>query len=351
LSHPVVLHTSTPGGSGSDLAAIDNQINGSFLWAYGVTRRLQLDFAVPITFYQDGSGIEPLTGGEPLKNSAIRDLRFGFDYALLRRARLESGPGLVGRFEVAAPTGDHTQFAGERSGVFAPGITGDWRFGRWVAAAEFGARLRPVTQLLGARVGTQLVTALGVGFDILPRELLSAQLEAWALPTTSEQADVNLTGNVYGSTPNGKLITPAEWQLSVRTAPLRAGDFSILAAGGGGIPLTSDAAITTPRYRFTLGVRWAPEGRPSAADEHVTVPGSTPASQSPASTSSVVDLNLAGARDNCSVEPDLVDGFKDTDGCPDEDQDKDGVDDRLDKCPLVSEDFQGLTDGCPEKKQ
>ena len=63
----------------------------------------------------------------------------------------------------------------------------------------------------------------------------------------------------------------------------------------------------------------------------------------------MVDLHIAGAKDVCTSDPDLVDGFKDTNGCPDEDQDKDGVPDRLDKCPMVPEDFVGLTDGCPEK--
>jgi hypothetical protein len=206
--------------------------------------------------------------------------------------------------------------------------------------------LRPVTQLLGARVGTQVFSAIGVGFDVLPRELLSAQLEAWMLPTTSSQADVTVSGGAYTSSPNGEIIVPAEWQLSVRTAPLKHGDFSIVAGGGGGIPLTQDA-ITTPRFRFTLGVRWAPETRLPAGEEHVTAPPGGAPALPPAAA---IDLRLAAAKDVCTDEPDLVDGFKDTDGCPDEDQDKDGVDDRLDKCPLVPEDFQGLTDGCPEKK-
>jgi hypothetical protein len=338
LSRPIVLHTSTPGAGDTDQAAIDNQIDGTFLWAYGVSRRLELDLAVPITHYQDGDGLAPITGGGSLKNSAIRDLRFGPVYALLPRERLASGPGLVARFDVVAPTGDHTQFAGERAAVFAPSVSADWRFGRLYAGAEFGARVRPVAQLLGARVGTQLLGALGVGFDILPRELLSAQLEAWALPGTVGQADVTLLGGVYSSNPNGTLVVPAEWQLSVRTAPLRHGDFSVVAGGGGGIPLTQDA-ITTPRFRFTLGVRWAPEGREDRD-----------AAPAPAGDVVPVDLQLAGAKDPCTSEPDLVDGFTQSDGCPDEDQDKDGIDDRLDKCPLVPEDFQGLTDGCPEKK-
>ena len=59
-------------------------------------------------------------------------------------------------------------------------------------------------------------------------------------------------------------------------------------------------------------------------------------------------LNLGVAKDVCTTEPESVDGFRDDDGCPDEDADKDGVPDRFDRCPQTPEDFAGLSDGCPE---
>ncbi len=344
---PLVVHVAQPGPGGSDQNAIDDQVNGTFLWAYGVTDRLELDLAVPLTLIQSGAGVSPLTGGNALKDTAVRDMRFGFTYAILAHERVEPRArpeafGLAARFEVSAPTGDSDQLAGERSGVFVPSIAADWRLQRLFAGAEVGARLRPTTELDGARIGTQLVTALGVGLDILPRELLSATLEGFALPNFAEQHDVAVSTLSRVSAPNGKYIAPAEWQLAVRTAPLASGDLSIQLGGGGGLPITSGAP-TMPLYRFTLGVRWAPAGRPAPHPVAVTPPPS-------AYTPPVVDLHLAGARDVCTSDPDLVDGFKDNDGCPDEDQDKDGIPDRLDQCPLVPEDFAGLTDGCPEKQ-
>src|SRR5688500_15927155 len=36
-SRPVLLHVASPGGEGSDQAVIDHQVNGNFLFAYGVT--------------------------------------------------------------------------------------------------------------------------------------------------------------------------------------------------------------------------------------------------------------------------------------------------------------------------
>jgi hypothetical protein len=364
LNRPVILATHL-GGVETDQYAINDQVNGTFLWSYGVTNRLELDVAVPLTFGQGGTGLAPITGGYGLKDTAVRDMRFGFAYELVPHARVsdEAQPsawGLTGRLEVSAPTGDSDQFAGERSGVFVPSLAGDWRSGRFFVGAELGARLRPTTQVLGARVGTQLVTVVGAGYDILPtRELLTATLEAWALPTFAEQNEIANPNGVYVSTPDGKHILPAEWQLSVRTAPMRGGDLSVQAGGGGGIPLTSDSGITTPHVRFTLGIRWAPLARDTdgdgvldsqdrcpteAAHTHSGCPATAPPVSAPA-----VDLHLSTAHDACTTEPELVDGFKDSDGCPDEDQDKDGIPDRFDKCPLAAEDFAGPADGCPEK--
>jgi len=350
---PLVLHVAQPGPGGSDQNAIDDQVNGTFLWAYGVTNRLELDLAVPLTFIQSGAGVSPLTGGSALKDTAVRDMRFGFTYAIVPHARVAPTErpeafGLATRLEVSAPTGDSDQLAGERSGVLVPSVAADWRLRRLFAGAEVGARLRPTTELDGARIGTQIVTALGVGVDILPRELLSATIEGWALPNLAEQHDVSVSSFSRVSTPNGKYIAPAEWQLAVRTAPLPTGDLSVQFGGGGGLPITSGAP-TMPNYRFTLGVRWAPTGR------SVAHPAAAPASTlfgagAPNNNGTAVDLHLAGGKDVCTSEPDLVDGFKDNDGCPDEDQDKDGIDDRLDKCPQAPEDFAGASEGCPEKQ-
>ncbi|HEY6463770.1 MAG TPA: thrombospondin type 3 repeat-containing protein [Polyangiaceae bacterium] len=361
LHGPIILSTPLSGSTSMQQYAVKDQVDGSFLWSYGVTRRLELDLVVPLTFGQGGTGLAPVTGGDGLKDTAVRDMRFGLAYALLPHARLPDEAtrdsfGLVGRFEVSAPTGDSDQFAGNGYGVYVPSLAGDWRHGRFMVGVEVGARLRPTNELYGARIGSQLVTAAGVAYDLLSkRELLTASLEAWALPTFAEQhAITEPTAGTYVSTPDGKTITPAEWQVGVRTAPLTSGsgDLSIQASGGGGIPLSSEAAITTPKFRFTLGVRWAPLGRPkrgagAGASEGASASASTGAGAGEAG----VELHLSAAKDVCTSDPEVVDGFNDTDGCPDEDQDKDGIPDRLDKCPLVPEDFAGMTDGCPEAKK
>jgi hypothetical protein len=262
LSRPIVFHLATPGGASTTLA-IDDQVNATFAWAYGVTDRLELDLALPLTLGQSGLGAGPVTGGAGLRDTATRDMRFGTTYRIVTDEPPAGhvGWGLAGRFEVSAPTGDDDQFSGERVGVFVPGIATDVRYERFFGGAELGARIRPTTELLGARMGTQVVVALGVGADLLPRQLLSVTAEAWALPTLAEQADVTLQGAQYVATPNGHHITPAEWALSARSAPVHDGDLSFQLSGGGGIPFDSETAVTVPRFRFTLGVRWAPHAQ------------------------------------------------------------------------------------------
>lgn len=286
-SRPVVLLTASPGGGGGKSFAVDNQVTGNFLWQYGVTRDLALDVGLPITLGQSGAGISALSGGASLKSTAVRDLRFGFAYAIASRERIspDAAPrrealgrhfSLAARLSLGAPVGDKSELAGERTVVFVPSLAGDYRRGRFFAGLELGARIRPVTELVGTRVGTQALAGLGLGVDLLKRELLSVQLEARALYNFPEQAVASVAGGATSSTPNGKHIVPSEWMLSVRSAPVLGGDLAFLLGGGGA--LAPDAPITTPRFRFTLGIVYAPRGRalPKPSTQPVPVPGNVP---------------------------------------------------------------------------
>ena len=372
LSRPIELTVPSPSPSNpTKEPAIDNQANGTFLWAYGVTKRLELDLALPVTFGQGGTGAGPVTGGPSLHDTAVRDLRFGFAYALIPNARVAPTAttnefALTARFEGVAPSGDRSQFAGEGWFVWAPSVAASYRMHRFLFGAEVGARIRKTAEILGARVGSQASVALGAGYEVLERERLTVLAEARALPTFAEQNGITSSESGLVSTPDGKHIAPAEWMVSVRTSPVNSGDFAIQAGGGGSIPLTTDDAITNPRFRFTLSLRYAPLARDSdhdgvtdGYDKCPSEPGSgTPRDGCPHATESTAPseapaaaLHLrgrAGGKDVCTSEPDMVDGFTTDGGCPDEDSDKDGVDDRFDKCPLASEDNVGLRDGCPE---
>jgi hypothetical protein len=137
-------------------------------------------------------------------------------------------------------------------------------------------------------------------------------------------------------TSSGTVLAPSEWMVSLRSSPLASDDVSITLGGGGALTSGSEG-FTAPRFRFLLGLRYAPT---SGSPAHPA-----PGAPGPAAPT----LDLASKPDVCKDDPDSADGFKDDDGCPDEDTDKDGIDDRYDRCPFDAEDFLGLTDGCPEK--
>ncbi len=59
---------------------------------------------------------------------------------------------------------------------------------------------------------------------------------------------------------------------------------------------------------------------------------------------------VAGVFDICPDDAEDLDGYKDEDGCPDEDNDGDGVVDAEDRCVKLAEDADGINDGdgCPD---
>jgi hypothetical protein len=333
LSRPITLHLPSPGPGGSSSNAINDQVNGTFLWAYGVTDRLELDVALPITFGQGGGGVQSITGGAGVQDTAMRDMRFGAAWSIVPRARVaplaQNTWALAARFETSAPTGDEGQFAGERAAVFVPSIAGDVRLDRFFAAAELGARLRPTAELVGARVGSQLVVAAGAGLDLFARhDLLAIAAEARALPILVGQHASQQTPQGLVSVPCGdagttcsSTIIPAEWAVSARTAPLVGGDLAFILGGGGA--LNPDAPITTPRFRFTLSIRYAPLARDTDGDGVLdrddrcpSQPGSRESGGcEPVKPAIPPAFEMRPGNPACDEDPPTVGGFRD-DGCP-----------------------------------
>lgn len=274
-SRPVTLLTPSPGPTGTRNFAVDNQLTEHFLLALGITEKLHASFVLPATVLQSGEGLRPLTGGGTLRNQALRDLRFGVGYAFVTRPRVDDATliqrrkltyGLMGRFDVSAPTGDRDAFATNGTAVFVPSLAGDLRYGRLLVGAEIGVRVRETREALGTRVGPQITQALGVTYDIFGNELLAPFAEFRMLVgTTRNRASVVRASGAVDSRNVGGGNAPAEWAIGVRTAPFFGGDFAADASGGGGIALTGDD-FGTPRFRFTLGLRYAPHDRDSDGD-------------------------------------------------------------------------------------
>jgi len=365
LRKPIVLQAASASANGTQMPAVDHLVNTTFLWSYGLTDRLELGFALPATLYQNGAGITGVTSSTttPLPRTTIRDMRFGLGWALIPRARAWPAQGLAvtARFEMAAPTGEKESFASDQSAVWMPSLSADWRLGRVFAGGEVGARLRGTSSLGGTRVGSQLLVAAGFGYEILPAERLSAALELFALPSFSTQQDGarDPATNETVWKDNSRKLVPAEWMATVRTAPVPGGDFSISASGGTGLPLTDPSSLTTPDYRFVLGVRYAPLARDTDGDGVMDRDDACPAQREDRDgfqdEDGCIDPDndrdgVADEVDRCRDKPEDADGYKDDDGCPDPDDDGDGIKDAEDQCRNAAEDKDGFKDddGCPD---
>jgi OmpA-OmpF porin, OOP family len=322
LSRPVAFRLSSPDPAGTTIYALDNVVDATLLWSVGISDRVEISLAAPMTLYQDGPGLDAALGtSATVGRSAIRDLRFGTAVRLLERPRIgeDRGPALTARLEFAAPLGSRDVFASAGSAVALPSLTFDERLGRLGLSAEIGARLRKEQPFADVVVGSQLSAALGASFDVLPGRRLTVSAEAFGLYTLAR-------GETTAAGAASARLVPAEWIAGITTAPALAGDVSLSLGGGGPIPLAGEPGLTSPRFRFELALRYAPLGRDTDAD-------------------GVLDRD-----DRCPEQPEDRDGFQDDDGCPDPDNDGDGIPDVKDRCRDAAEDFDGFkdNDGCPD---
>jgi OmpA-OmpF porin, OOP family len=104
-------------------------------------------------------------------------------------------------------------------------------------------------------IGTQIGGALGASVDVLPGRWLGLGAEAFVLAGTSAQL-VDATDPTAAVAP----LVPAEWIAHASTAHFLQGDLTLAVGGGTTIPFTPHGALTSPRYRVDLAIRYAPAG-------------------------------------------------------------------------------------------
>jgi outer membrane protein OmpA-like peptidoglycan-associated protein len=186
------------------------------------------------------------------------------------------------------------------------------------ASAHIGYRFIPGSAVVGSvAVDDELLYGAGVGVA-LARDLLDLNLEL---------VGIAVMGPARWNLPSSKLRfgvhSPLEVNANIRVSTLTGLDFLI----GGGVGLSP--GVGTPVARAFLGLGWAPP----------TVPPDDPDRD-----------GVLTSADQCPRQAEDMDGFEDSDGCPDLDNDQDGVSDRADSCPDVAEDLDGFedSDGCPD---
>jgi hypothetical protein len=267
LSRPIVLVLPSVDPRGAEAVAVDHVLDTTLLLSLGLTERVEATLALPVVAYRSGSGLSALTSDRtrPLAHAAMRDARVG---AAVRVAgcpgpTCEAPFGAAARFELSLPTGDESSFAGDRSVVAIPSVSGEYAVLPFVVGAELGARVRATSDLAGSRVGSQLVFAAGLGADVLDDRKLGFFLEAFALPTLAAQHDLSVDATTGERVESGSraALVPAEWEAMVRSADVVTDGMSLSLGAGTPLVFGGESAVTAPKFRVTFALRYAPGRR------------------------------------------------------------------------------------------
>jgi outer membrane protein OmpA-like peptidoglycan-associated protein len=248
----------------------------------------------------------------------------------------------------------------------------------------FGPRLFSSSSLLGYIDGAPAHPVLQNGMEIGGR--VARPFLPWLVPELELALSPTSTDAVGGARAASVLWFEPRLHLRFELAPDR--QFQPFFLVGGGSPVSLSSARKT--YATSIigdgyvggGVRFdTRKGFELRFDARVAILPSQPGAGAPVTPeldigigiefhiggpqrSTVEEIRIAGAspppdrdgdgvpddQDACPDRPEDIDGFEDSDGCPDIDNDLDGVLDIADRCPNVPETYNGYEDedGCPD---
>lgn len=296
---------------------VGNRLELDVMGGIGLWDWAELGLILPIVTFQSSGNLESIGSEGFIRASVLGDLRLTAKVAIpgLRRRPEAKGFGLSALLQLGFPTGSASNFASDGAVTAQPGVAFDYRFKNGaLVGLNAGVWVRPSVRFLEAQVGSSFAYALGGEMPIIRR---------WGL---------TVVGNVYG---NIRIAPPPE-SIQENTVEFLLGlrwysssGLTITVGGGGG-----DCGIGSPAFRFFTSVVWVPpRSREWGALERFKKPPHNPDPDND---------GLIGDHDLCPSRPGPVQNH----GCPDEDRDKDGIVDRLDRCPDDAA-RPGSHDGCP----
>ncbi|HVV86539.1 MAG TPA: OmpA family protein, partial [Kofleriaceae bacterium] len=306
-------------------SVVSDRIGSDLVAAFDVWHRLQVGVALPLILSQSADLGNAGMGVPALSGFGIGDLRLTPKVALLKQSRGApvSIAVLVG---VTVPTSSTSDYGGDKSATFSPelAISRGWAGGLRLAVGG-GYHSRKATQALDLVVDDELFVRAGLGYAFAKRGGPPIELDGtFAMATAADDPLGTFNRNA------AEAKAGIDWD---PTAAVR-----LFAAGGLGVA----EGFGTPDWRALVGVRLKPvPAKRAPVVEHVVVAPPPPAPPADRDHDGIVDT-----ADQCPDDPEDLDGFADSDGCPDPDNDGDTVLDAADQC----RDQPGTVanDGCPE---
>jgi uncharacterized protein (TIGR03382 family) len=313
ISHAVnPLQVTTSMGDTSNLVA--NRTTFDLGLAFAFANRFEIG-AKMMTFNQNGDQGGNVRGLEPGVGTAVGD-------ALLHaKVKLAGGRynAIAVTTGVTLPTATDNAFAGSGS----LGASGQLLLGagakRWSAAANVGFGYQEKVELGNITQGNRALVGAG------------ASLRA--------SDGLTLSAEVFGAIAIGQrkreAASPMEALFGLRYRVAR----SIGVAVGVGTGIVR--GIGAPVMHGLIAFELSPNAR-SLEPLRPPRPYTAPADRD--------GDGRADKDDSCPDQAEDLDGFGDSDGCPDPDNDFDGIADGDDQCPLAGEDKDGIADadGCPD---
>lgn len=285
--------------------------NGDELQSWAVRRQLGVDLQIGLGFhvadlvmripfapYQEGSGVS----GHEFSMHTFGDVSVHPKVQILNPDVRTIGVAVA--MPISFPSGNSSALYGNPGVTVAPTAIGELRVGVLDVGLNLGVVGRKTVGLQGLDVGPQFLYRLAARIRPLPA--LGLQAELWGFAGGNVAASpANWLGGINVSTPTGFVF--------------RAGVGTGIGAGFG-----------APKVRLVVGI-----GACTPAQKLLDADGD----------------EIRDRDDLCPDEPEDIDGWQDTDGCPDPDDDGDGVPDTHDECPEEKENKNGIEDddGCPDE--
>jgi len=260
---------------------VERRLTTTLVGALGLYDRVQLGVSADVIGYQSGDGAASPTM-ESLPSAGLGDLRFVAKAMLAGNARYH-----VGLFATATiPAGRGNGFLREAGVTFAPALALGMTHGRVRGALNAGYLLRKDTETAGLATADEGFARGAIGFAATTGAELFIAMSAAAPLSGAETNQVAL-----------EAFAGANVQI---TSTLGA-----FAAGGVGL----DNGFGVPDWRALAGIRFSKATRAAAAP--VIAKLVKPVVSTDSDGDGVLDSD-----DKCASAKELVNGFRDNDGCP-----------------------------------
>lgn len=287
------------------IKVVENLFTADLMGSFTPIPQLQLGLRIPVTFVRgQGVGADGLYARDGLSGVGLGDPELEVKVRAYGDARAPFVLGLAGY--VTAPLGEavaEDKYIGDKTPTAGARVIIDGVHGGFGYAVNLGGAYRGGAQVGSAKVGSEARFGLGLGYQVSP----------------VFRPVVDLFGSSRFTSTTGETALEALFGLQVQ--PLAS---SLAITVGAGTTLVE--GIGVPNVRALLGLTYVVEKRDEDGD------------------------GIHDNQDQCPTEPEDLDGYEDTDGCPEHDNDLDGIVDSADKCPSQPEDMDGFEDidGCPD---